>query len=118
MNLFYCSLLRPVSSLQYGIELDVVAYKEGKLVSVPGEDTIRLVNQRICMHISHIGQFVPKTTNTFTRPGGVELVNESEEQLERDYAAIHALDAYDLFEFGDIANRPIKSQKATPTKGS
>jgi hypothetical protein len=52
-----------------------------------------------------------KTTNMFTRPGGVELVNESEEQLERDYAAIHALDAYDLFEFEDIANRSIKSQK-------
>jgi hypothetical protein len=66
----------------------------------------------------HIGQFMPKTTNIFTRPGGVELVNESEEQLERDYAAIHALDAYDLFEFEDIANRSIKSQKGTPSISS
>jgi hypothetical protein len=35
----------------------------------------------------------------FTRPGGVHLVNESVELLERDYAAIHDLRHGKMFQF-------------------
>jgi hypothetical protein len=35
----------------------------------------------------------------FTRPGGVHLVNESVELLERDYAAIHDLRHGKMFKF-------------------
>ena len=43
----------------------------------------------------------------FTRPGGVELVNESEEQLERDYAAIHEMK---LFEIEELDEQTIAAE--------
>jgi hypothetical protein len=53
------------------------------------------------------GGIIQKTTNMFTRPGGVELVNESEEQLERDYAAIHEMK---LFEIEELDEQTIAAE--------
>jgi hypothetical protein len=44
------------------------------------------------------GAYIRPTIDCFTRPGSVQLVNENEDELAKDYETIRQLEAKGLFE--------------------
>ena len=52
------------------------------------------------------GDFVYQTIDCFTRPGGVQLVNASEEQVEADFEAVHSLEHMGMFDYAFMCPVP------------
>jgi hypothetical protein len=53
-----------------------------------------------------VGDFVKTTIDCFSRPGVVQLMNESEEQLEKDTVIVHSLGKFGLLDFSIICPEP------------
>ena len=52
------------------------------------------------------GDYASKTIDCFTRPGCVQLVSDTEEQADKDFEAVHALDKVGLLDFSIICPTP------------
>jgi biotin carboxylase len=65
-----------------GRDVDLVSRHSGLVRGFPGEAVLRALPSFRSMHWEcKVGDFISKTVNCFTRPGCVQLVNESEEQV-------------------------------------
>lgn len=53
---------------------------------------------RRCEMMTQPGAHIRPTIDCFTRPGSVQLVNENEDELAKDYEAIRHLEVKGLFE--------------------
>ena len=95
--------LPDVPKLQkYGCEAFLVSLNQkagGVLKDIPGLEAIRnLSSFRRSEMLTQPGAVLPPTVDCFTRPGSVQMVNESEERLKTDYAKIRELEISGLFE--------------------
>ena len=65
-----------------GREVDLVSRHSGMVRGFPGEALIRALPSFRTMHWEcKVGSFIPRTVDCFTRPGCVQLVTDSEEQV-------------------------------------
>ncbi|CAM9876580.1 unnamed protein product, partial [Chrysoparadoxa australica] len=94
--------MEPVDILKSGCEVFLVAHQCGVVRNVPGIDKIRTLPsfRRMEMTVQPGSQLSP-TVDCFTRPGSVQLVNDSPEALARDYEVIRSLEKDGLFEMAD-----------------
>lgn len=93
--------------MKAGREVDMVARHPGIIRSKPGDAKIRaLASFRSFNWEVKDGDFQPQTIDCFTRPGSVQLVNDSEEQAEADLEAIHDLEEMGLFDYAVICPNP------------
>jgi len=95
--------LPDVPKLQkHGCEAFLVSLNQkvgGVLKDIPGLEAIRnLSSFRRSEMLTQPGAVLPPTVDCFTRPGSVQMVNESEERLKADYAKIRELEISGLFE--------------------
>ncbi|CAM9247499.1 unnamed protein product [Phaeothamnion confervicola] len=89
----------PTKLRKEGREVFLVARRAGRVHSVPGVDVIRsLPSFRTLEMSAQPGSLLRPTTDCFTRPGSVQLVNESAEALLADYEAIRSLEESGLFD--------------------
>ncbi len=88
--------------LHHGCEAFLVSYKHGVLQDIPGIDTIRdMPSFRRLEMMTQPGASIKPTVDCFTRPGSVQMVNESAEALKKDYDAVRSLELDGLFELQD-----------------
>ena len=81
-----------------GAEIHLVSFQEGKLKKIPGKHIVRKLKSFESMSLhKKSGQLLERTVDAFTRPGSIQLVAESPEQLSQDYAAIRELEEEGLF---------------------
>jgi len=93
--------------LKAGVEADLVTHESGVLRSFVGEVLVRaLPSFRSITWNVQPNDFLHKTIDCFTRPGCVELVNESQEQLEEDFNKVHSLSKMGMFDFTFICPEP------------
>jgi biotin carboxylase len=84
--------------LKQGREAFLVSYQEGKLESIPGLDIIRNMSSfRSAEMLTQPGNDIKLTIDCFTRPGSVQMVNASIEEMEKDYLRIRDLETSGLF---------------------
>jgi len=82
-----------------GTEAFLVSLSEGTLKDIPGMHTIRnLSSFRRMEMLTQPGATLHKTVDCFTRPGSVQLVNASQQQLQADYETIRSLEKEGMFE--------------------
>eukprot|EP00615_Pteridomonas_danica_P004363 CAMPEP_0114338582 /NCGR_PEP_ID=MMETSP0101-20121206/7137_1 /TAXON_ID=38822 ORGANISM="Pteridomonas danica, Strain PT" /NCGR_SAMPLE_ID=MMETSP0101 /ASSEMBLY_ACC=CAM_ASM_000211 /LENGTH=470 /DNA_ID=CAMNT_0001471221 /DNA_START=391 /DNA_END=1803 /DNA_ORIENTATION=- len=85
---------------KYGAEIDLVSFKEGIIKSIPGIDKIRSLPSFQKMELAvQPGVKQLRTTDCFTRPGSVVLINEDEAVLKADVQVLRDLEQNGLFEF-------------------
>ena len=88
--------------LRRGAEAFLVSMSQkpgGVLKDIPGLEVIRSMSSfRRLEMLTQPGSVLPPTIDCFTRPGSVQMVNESEAKLEEDYAHIRELEISGLFE--------------------
>jgi biotin carboxylase len=90
-----------------GREVDMVNREPGIIRATPGDAKIRALKSfRSINWEVKIGDFAPVTIDCFTRPGSVQLVNESEEQAEQDLENIHKIEEEGLFDYSVICPNP------------
>ena len=90
-----------------GREVDMVSRYGGIVRSLPGEEAIRKLSSFRSIHWEvKPGDYVSATIDCFTRPGCVQLVNDSEEQAESDLEAIHDLELLGLIDYSVICPKP------------
>ncbi|CAE7512903.1 ddaF [Symbiodinium microadriaticum] len=93
--------------IKAGRDVDMVSRHSGMVRSFPGEAAIRALPSFRTMHWEcKVGDFIHKTVDCFTRPGCVQLVNESEEQADRDLETIHRLEDLQLIDYSVICPVP------------
>jgi biotin carboxylase len=86
-----------------GREVDLVCRQPGIIRGIPGESKIKaLASFRSINWEAKVGDFVPVTIDCFTRPGSVQLVNDSEEDIQADLEAIHHMEEQELFDYSVI----------------
>lgn len=89
-NVFYLCI---IFSRQAGRDVDLVARYGGIVRSFPGDALIRkLPSFRGISWEVAAGGYCHKTIDCFTRPGCVQLVADTEDEADRDFEAIHALE--------------------------
>jgi len=83
------------------VSLEEVVGKNGKVLkSIPGVDEIADFSSFRRMELlTQPGQTLLPTVNCFTRPGSVQLVNETPGLLQADYERVRALEKGGLFSF-------------------
>jgi biotin carboxylase len=97
----------PLRMLKYGWETDMVNRHPGIIRGYPGEQILRsLASFRSLSWDVKIGDFAPLTKDLFTRPGCVQLIHESEEQVDKDFEAVHKLEEMGLFDYSVICPEP------------
>jgi len=90
-----------------GREVDMLTEQCGVVRALVGEPFLRaLPSFRSLSWEVQPGQWIPKTIDCFTRPGCVQLVNETEEGADRDFEAVHSLDRVGLLDFSIICPKP------------
>mmetsp|Transcript_8797 Transcript_8797/g.13163 ORF Transcript_8797/g.13163 Transcript_8797/m.13163 type:complete len:979 (-) Transcript_8797:119-3055(-) len=90
-----------------GRDVDMVSRHSGIVRGFPGEALIRSLPSFRNMHWEcKVGDFISKTVDCFTRPGCVQLVNESEEQADRDLEAIHDWEELRMIDYSLICPNP------------
>jgi len=86
--------------LKHGAEAFLVSHEIGTLKDIPGIPVIRnLTSFRRLEMLTQPGAFVRPTIDCFTRPGSVQLVNETADALQNDYDQIRKLEKAGLFDF-------------------
>ncbi|KAF4325300.1 hypothetical protein BBO99_00000375 [Phytophthora kernoviae] len=89
---------RPLKLKSHGCEAMLVAYETGKLAGYPGKDELEKLSSTVStVWFTHVGDELKTTVDMFTTPGSVIMVNEDEEQLNRDYARIRELEHKGLY---------------------
>ena len=79
----------------------------GVVRGTPGEIVIRKLSSfRSLSWEVKPGDYAFKTIDCFTRPGCVQLVSDTEEQADKDFEAVHALDKVGLLDFSIICPTP------------
>jgi hypothetical protein len=86
--------------LKSGCEAFLVSLHEGGTIKeIPGIDEIRCLESfRRCEMMIQPGNTIKATVDCFTRPGSVQMVSTSAEQLSKDYEVIRKLEKTGLFE--------------------
>ena len=88
--------------VKHGAEAFLVSLNQkpgGILKDIPGLETIRNMSSfRRLEMLTQPGATLPPTIDCFTRPGSVQMVNESEARLQDDYSQIRKLEVSGLFE--------------------
>jgi len=93
--------------LKHGREVDMCNRQSGVVRALSGEAVIRkLPSFRSMSWEIKPGDFAPVTIDCFTRPGCVQLVNESEEQADIDFERIHSLEPMGLIDYAVICPVP------------
>jgi len=88
-------------------EVDMVARASGIVRKLTGDAFIRSLPSFRQIHWDvKPGDFVKKTVDCFTRPGCVELVADTEEEVERDFEAIHAIEELGLIDYSVMCPHP------------
>ena len=81
--------------------------QSGVVRGTPGETVIRKLSSfRSLSWEVKPGDYASKTIDCFTRPGCVQLVSDTEEQADKDFEAVHALDKVGLLDFSIICPTP------------
>lgn len=76
--------------------------KQGILKSTPGIDEIKKLTSCIYVNISQpIGSFIPRSIDTCSTCGIVDLIHEDSEVLENDYQLLRGIELNRLFEIAD-----------------
>jgi len=89
----------PATLLKQGCEAFLVSMSTGTIKSIPGLEVIRCMSSFRRMEMfTQPGALLVPTIDCFTRPGSVQMVNESAEELERDYLRVRELEHDGLFE--------------------
>lgn len=105
---------RPTELKSFGCEAMLVSYEAGKLAGYPGQEELENLPSTVStMWYTHVGEELKPTIDMFSTPGSVIMVNEDEEQLNRDYVRIRELEYEGLYalEPQDVAGTdPIKSR--------
>merc|ERR1712232_171928 len=101
-----------------GINLDLVNMREGVVTGTPGFNTIRSLPSFVPLESGiHVGMHVERTIDMFTSPGGVVLINEDPEALERDVAVIRTMETdctlLQYEEHGEVLARPRTASEST-----
>lgn len=95
------------TKMKAGREVDMVSRHSGIVRALPGDEKIRkLPSFRSIGWEVKPGEYIPRTIDCFTRPGNVQLVNDSEEDAERDLEAIHDLEEFGLIDYAVICPKP------------
>lgn len=90
-----------------GRDVDLVSRHGGIARSFPGDAVIRkLKSFRAISWEKKPGDYVPITIDCFTRPGCVQLVGDTEEQVDADMETIHNLENLALIDYSVICPKP------------
>jgi len=83
----------PQRLLKHGAEVFLVSYQSGQIRNIPGLDTVRALPSFLSLEMSMQpgGTAVP-TVDCFTRPGAVQLLAASREQVEADVEVIRKME--------------------------
>lgn len=88
-------------------EVDLVSRNGGIIRRLPGDAAIHLLPSfRSVSWDVKPGEYIAKTIDCFTRPGCVQLVADTEEEVERDFEAIHALEELGMIDYSVICPTP------------
>jgi len=88
-------------------EVDMVSRHGGIVRALPGENIIReLPSFRSINWEVKPGDYCAVTVDCFTRPGCVQLVNDSEDACQRDLETIHDLEMMGLIDYSVICPKP------------
>ena len=92
---------------KHGRDVDIVNRKGGVVRSLPGDKLIReLPSFRYLAWDIKPGDYAPITIDCFTRPGCVQLVNESEQQADADLETIHSFEDMRMIDYAVICPVP------------
>lgn len=93
--------------MKAGMDVDLVNRHSGILRSIVGETKFRQLRsfRNVCWEVNP-GDFMPKTVDAFTRPGCIQLVNESEEVVNADLEFVHKFEQQGLFDYSIICPMP------------
>ena len=73
----------------------------------PGEDKIKALKSYRAHHWEvKIGDYAPPTIDCFTRPGVVQMVHESKEQVDADFEELHRMEQMGLIDYSIICPEP------------
>eukprot|EP00605_Chrysophyceae_sp_TOSAG23-4_P002260 GSChrysophyteH1.ASY1.ANO1.2504.1 assembled CDS len=92
---------------KYGRDVDLVNRHGGIVRSLVGEKKIRALEsfRSISWEVKP-GDYAPLTIDCYTRPGCVQIVNKSEEQVDKDFEALHSLEELQLIDYSVICKKP------------
>jgi biotin carboxylase len=83
-----------------GMDVDMVNFHSGVLRKIKQEHLLRAMPSfRTLNWECKVGDFLPATHDCFTRPGSVQLVNDTEEGALKDQAYIHKLFEHSMFDY-------------------
>lgn len=90
-----------------GMDVDLVNRHSGILRGIPGESKLRQLSsfRNLCWEVK-IGEFLPKTIDGFTRPGSIQLVNDTDELVNIDLEFVHDFEKLGLFDYSIICPEP------------
>ncbi|CEG40959.1 protein [Plasmopara halstedii] len=105
---------RPTELRSHGCEAMLVSYEAGKLASYPGKEELETLSSTVStMWFTHVGDELKPTIDMFSTPGSVIMVNENEEQLNRDYARIRELEHKGMYALEPQDEADIEAKNAS-----
>lgn len=83
----------PLKLLKQGMDVNLFTHHSGLVKSIPGLAPIRALSSVACVVLfTQPGSHVARTTNRMSRAGSVQLMTDTQEQLEKDYLTLKEME--------------------------